>query len=157
MSFKSVFKELLIFIALAAIVIFVLMILLYDFVPTEVPAQTIEYTADSTVKATLEEVSTYGGNSEAENTTSLLKSYTVDSSDLKFYETKKSYDSGKANPFIDLEEEVYDPQLENTISGTISGNPTKKPSSGSTSTSSSSGGSTSTSSTPGTFFEGSTK
>lgn len=150
MSAKSIIKEGFIFVLLTLIVVFLLMILLYDFVPTETKAEGIVYTADSVVKATLEEVSSYGGNSEDENATSLLKSYTVDAADLKIYETTQSYDSGKANPFVDLEKEVY----ENTV--TTTGTTTTNTVSGTTSTSTS--GSTSASgSTTGTFFEGSTK
>lgn len=109
---KSMFKEGFIFILLAAIVIFFIMIVLYDFIPAETTIDVVQYVADSTVKATLEEVTV--SSSDADNTESLLKSYEVDSSDLKRYKNTKSYDSGKENPFAELEPKLY----ENVVSDT---------------------------------------
>lgn len=97
----SVIKEGFIFILLAAVVVFLFMIVLYDFVPEETAVKVVEYTEGSEVKATLEEIDTYtGGQEEA---ASLLKSYDVDGSDLKRYKITNSYENGKTNPFSDVE------------------------------------------------------
>lgn len=151
MSVKSVFKELTIFILLTAIVIMVLIVVFTEFIPTEEEPTTITYVPESHVKATLEEVTTTTGG-ETENTTSLLKSYEVNKSDLKVYQSSKSYDSGKVNPFVELEKDEFENEVEPTLGSAGSGNTTKNTVAGSTSSSSSSG-----SSSTGTFFEGSTK
>lgn len=118
---KSFFKEGFIFVLLSALVIFFIMILLYDFMPAETSINVMQYVADSSVKATLEEVK--ASNAGADNTESLLKSYEIDSSDLKRYKNAKSYDSGKENPFQELAPELY----ENVVSGStgtgLSGTP----------------------------------
>ena len=90
MRITTILKEGFIFVLLTIVVIFLLMILLSDFVPTQESAQSVQYTAESNVKATLEEVDAMVG--EDEDIDSLLKSYTVDESDLKIYETAKSKD-----------------------------------------------------------------
>ena len=151
MSVKSVLKELMIFILLTAIVIMVLIVVFTEFVPTEEELTTITYVPESHVKATLEEVTTVSGG-EADNTTSLLKSYEVNKSDLKVYQSAKSYDSGKVNPFVELEKDKFENEVEQTVGSAGTGNTTKNTVAGSTSSSSSSG-----SSSTGTFFEGSTK
>lgn len=151
MSVKSVLKELMIFILLTAIVIMVLIVVFTEFVPTEEELTTITYVPESHVKATLEEVTTVSGG-EADNTTSLLKSYEVNKSDLKVYQSAKSYDSGKVNPFVELEKDKFENEVEQTLGSAGTGNTTKNTVAGSTSSSSSSG-----SSSTGTFFEGSTK
>lgn len=138
MRIMTILKEGIIFVLLTIVVIFLLMILLSDFVPTEESAQSVQYVAESNVKATLEEVDAVVG--EDEDIDSLLKSYTVDESDLKIYETAKSYESGKSNPFSDFPATEY----ENTVTTPTIG--------GGTSSSSGKGGSS-----QGTFFEGSTK
>lgn len=97
----SVIKEGFIFILLAAVVVFLFMIVLYDFVPEETAVKVVEYTEGSEVKATLEEIDTYTGGQE--ETASLLKSYDVDGSDLKRYKITNSYENGKTNPFSDVE------------------------------------------------------
>lgn len=138
MRFFSVLKEILIFVLLTIVVIFLLIILLSDFAPSGESVPTVQYTAESNVKATLEEVDAMVG--EDEDIDSLLKSYTVDKSDLKIYETAKSYESGKSNPFSEVPATEY----ENTVTTPTIG--------GGKGTSSGKGGST-----HGTFFEGSTK
>ena len=75
-----------IFVLLTVVVIFLLMLLLSDFRPTDEQAPVVTYSVDGNVKATLEEVDTATGG-DSEDIESLLKSYTVDASDLKIYET----------------------------------------------------------------------
>lgn len=147
MSVKSVLKELMIFILLTAIVIMVLIVVFTEFIPSEEEPATITYVPESHVKATLEEVTTASGG-ETENTTSLLKSYEVNKSDLKVYQTSKSYDSGKVNPFVELEKDKYENEVEPTLGSSGGTN---------TTTNSVAGSSSSSSSSTGTFFEGSTK
>ena len=157
MDSVNIVKEIFVFILLAATVVFLLVILLYDFMPEETLAQSPEYTRDGTVAATIEELT---NNNSENDTSSLLKSYTVDSSDLKSYEIK-SYDKGKAYPFVDLETEQY--IIENTTatqgnatvisSGTSTTPATTTGAAQSTGTSTTAATVTNTTSSTGTFFE----
>ena len=49
MRITTIFKEGIIFVLLTIVVIFLLMILLSDFVPTQESAQSVQYTAESNV------------------------------------------------------------------------------------------------------------
>jgi hypothetical protein len=138
MGLGSILKEGFIFVLLTVVVIFLLMLLLSDFRPTDEQAPVVTYSVDGNVKATLEEVDTATGG-DSEDIESLLKSYTVDASDLKIYETAKSYESGKSNPF----DEIPPSQYENTVTEVGTG--------------ATGGTSTGKGSTPGKFFGGSTK
>ena len=138
MGLGSILKEGIIFVLLTVIVIFLLILLLSDFRPTEEQVPVVTYSVEANVKATLEEVDSSTGN-DSEDIESLLKSYTVDESDLKIYETAKVYERGKSNPFEDLPPSQYENTVIDVGTGTTGGT---------------SGGNSSSS---GKFFKGSTK
>lgn len=151
---KKILKEMFIIALLVIVIVIVLIGLLYDYIPTEQSVETlpepIEYMADSTVTAALQEIeeneSTYNlqdTTSTNTNTTSLLKSYTIDKSDLKNYEARNAFESGKVDPFSDYQEPVS-----NTVTNT-----TNTTGGGTTVTNTTTTPTNTTNANTGTFFE----
>ena len=93
-----------IIILLVIIAIMILLILaLYEYAPANKNISTVKtYERTADVSKTLQEIGATDlsvGSSE-----SIIKSYSISSSDLKNYEKTASYDKGRANPFADIEE-----------------------------------------------------
>lgn len=96
-----IFKEIFILLLLGLIILFTLSMLFYDFFhSTQELPEIKEYIADSNVKSTIQEIELNLENVE-NGGDSLLKSYEIVSADLKKYVSKKSYQQGKANPFVE--------------------------------------------------------
>lgn len=139
-------KEVFIFALLFMVIMFTLGILLYDYIPTSksIP-EPIEYTADSSVTATLQEIAEVKNAGSSSNINTAVEpewSYSVTSSDLATYASKKSYTSGKTDPFAEYIEETTENEETSTDNTTTTTN---------TTTSSTN----SSSSTTGTYFESS--
>lgn len=122
---KSVVKEIFILALLTMVIIFILGILFYDYIPTNRSVPTaIEYVADSKIKEALKSVKYESSTGSSDNTSeksSLLKSYSIDASDLKNYASQKDYESGKTDPFSDYKEPVTEESNEtSTITNTNS-------------------------------------
>ena len=141
-------KELFIIALLFVVIMFIIGILVYDFIPTnKVVPQAIEYTADSTVTATLQEITadlasqstTTDSSSNYDETESLLKSYSIGKSDLSNYKSKNAFESGKPDPFSEYTEPDANTAA-NTVANTTGNNATTNTSKGNSNTS-------------GTFFE----
>lgn len=116
---KSLIKELFIIILLLIIVAFVIMLLFYDYLPSnKVIPEAVEYVPDSKIAATLQEIKSTteleGADSSKEETT-LLKSYSIGKYDLKNYESKNAFESGKANPFAEYAEDANAVTDSNTV------------------------------------------
>ena len=98
---KSIIKELVIIILLIVVIVLTLKMVIYDFIPNKnsIPSS-IQYTPDSIVKKVLDEIDDEKEDSSYyENKKSILKSYTIEESDLKDYVLKKEYKNGKFDPF----------------------------------------------------------
>ena len=95
---KSVIKEIAITLLIFVIVVLALFIVVYDYIPTADTEITIsKYEPSDDVKEALEEIA-------SSETTNVILTYEVTDSDLDIYETTKSYDKGKANPFASFGE-----------------------------------------------------
>lgn len=118
---KSLVKELFIGVMLLMIVVFTLGIIFYDSMPNNKLAPTsITYTADATVTSTIQQISEEKSNSSNNSSSSsdsnssgidfgsVIASYSIGSTDLSIYESRKNYESGKSDPFEDYVEETTD-------------------------------------------------
>ena len=118
---KSLVKELFIGVMLLMIVIFTLGIIFYDSMPNNKLAPTsITYTADATVTSTIQQIAEEKSNSSNNSSPSsdsnssgidfgsVIASYSIGSTDLSIYESRKNYESGKSDPFEDYVEETTD-------------------------------------------------
>ncbi len=118
---KSLVKELFIGVMLLMIVVFTLGIIFYDSMPNNKLAPTsITYTADATVTSTIQQIAEEKSNSSNNSSSSsdsnssgidfgsVIASYSIGSTDLSIYESRKNYESGKSDPFEDYVEETTD-------------------------------------------------
>ena len=113
---KALVKELFIGVLLLMVVIFTLGILFYDSMPNNKSASTsITYTADATVTTTIQEITEEKANSSSSSSSSdasgldigsVLASYSIGSTDLSEFASRKTYESGKVDPFADYQEET---------------------------------------------------
>lgn len=148
---KSLSKELFIMALLLMIVVFIVGIIFYEYMPNNktVP-EPITYQADSSTTSVIQEIAattTSTGNSTATETQSVIKSYSIGTKELTSAAAKNSYTSGKTDPFAAYNE---------VTTNTTDGNPTGTTDNTTTTTTNAqpsnnnSGGSTT-----GTFFESS--
>lgn len=114
---KSLVKELFIGVLLLMVVIFTLGILFYDSMPNNKATPTsITYTADTAVTTTIQQISEEKANSTSNSSSSsdssglnigsVIASYSIGSTDLSTYAQRKTYESGKVDPFEDYKEET---------------------------------------------------
>ena len=104
---KSIFKEIIIMLALLATILIILAVLFYDFIPTnKVIPNKVAYIPPENIKAELEEAT-------AEDTLLNIqaKSYTIEGTDLSVYKRNNTYNPNKENPFATV-----------SASGTTTGN-----------------------------------
>lgn len=109
MKFKEVFRIIL----LAIAILILLVIALYEYVPSSITlTEVTPYKQLGETANIIKQVSdTTSGEEEANE--SIIKSYTVTEQDLKRYEGTYKYNSGRGNPFQNL---VYNPVV---TSGTV--------------------------------------
>ena len=158
---KALVKELFIGVLLLMVVIFTLGILFYDSMPNNKSASTsITYTADATVTTTIQEITEEKANSSSSSSSSdasgldigsILASYSIGSTDLSEYASRKTYESGKVDPFADYQEET---PSEGDGSGDQNNNSQNNNNNGSSSNNNS--GSSSNDSSTGKLFENKT-
>ena len=113
---KALVKEIFIGVLLLMVVVFTLGILFYDSMPNNKATSTsITYTADSKVTTTIQQIAEEKANSEATDDSSnssgldigsVLASYSIGSTDLSEFASRKTYESGKVDPFADYQEET---------------------------------------------------
>lgn len=114
---KSLVKELFIGVLLLMVVVFTLGILFYDSMPNNKATPTsITYTADTAVTTTIQQISEEKANSASNSSSSsnssgldigsVIASYSIGSTDLSTYAQRKTYESGKVDPFEDYKEET---------------------------------------------------
>ncbi len=110
---KNVIKEIFIGLLLLLIVILSLGVLFYESIPnTEENIESVSYAPDTSVTKTLQSISEEKEKSEEDKTpgesTSFganLVSYRIGINDLERYEERKTYESGKLDPFEDYVED----------------------------------------------------
>ncbi len=114
---KSLVKELFIGVLLLMVVVFTLGILFYDSMPNNKATPTsITYTADTAVTTTIQQIAEEKSNSTTNSSSSsdssgldigsVIASYSIGSTDLSTYAQRKTYESGKVDPFEDYKEET---------------------------------------------------
>ena len=133
---KAVFKEIIIILLLIFAIILLLGILFYDYMPTSkiVPSKVEEYALSPEIQ---EDLGKELNNVDSEE---IIKTYTLDATDLELYERTKEYNKGKVNPFT-----AYSSTPTGTASGSTGGN-------GNSGGSGSSGSGSSSGSSSGTFL-----
>ena len=118
---KNVIKEIFVGLLLLLIVILSLGVLVYESIPnTEENISSVSYSPDTSVTKTLQTISEEKEKSEEEKTSgestsfgANLVSYRIGINDLERYEERKTYESGKLNPFEDYVEEPTGEGVEN--------------------------------------------
>ena len=97
---KTIIKESGIVILLLIALALILGIIFYDYIPNNkiVPIKVEEYPLSEEIKSELAETI-----SEEQD---IVKTFYIDSSDLKVYESTKDYNKGKADPFADYTKET---------------------------------------------------
>lgn len=115
---KTIFKEIVIFLLLLLVIILILGILFYDYVPTSktVPVSLKSYELSDETKSELEETMV------AQGSQNIVKTYSIDQSDLSVYKSSKNYDNGKVNPFEDYTTESSNSQSNNIQNNNIQSN-----------------------------------
>lgn len=124
---KTIIKELIITLLLCLVIILLLGVLLYDYVPMAktIPNE-VSYTTPTNVKEDLAEE-----NVEKE----IIKSYEINSDDLNNFKRVKNYKPGKANPFSSYELTDEDTTGNNETGGNGGSSGTTNNNSGSSTTS----------------------
>ena len=165
---KSLVKELFIGVLLLMVVVFTLGILFYDSMPNNKATPTsITYTADTAVTTTIQQISEEKANSTSNSSSSsnssgldigsVIASYSIGSTDLSTYAQRKTYESGKVDPFEDYKEETNTDGNttgdNNNSTGNNSSNSNCNSSSNSNNGNSNSNGSSKNDSSTGKLFE----
>ena len=160
---KALVKEIFIGVLLLMVVVFTLGILFYDSMPNNKATSTsITYTADSKVTTTIQQIAEEKANSEATDDSSnssgldigsVLASYSIGSTDLSEYASRKTYESGKVDPFADYQEET---PSEGDGSGDQNSNSQDNNNNNNGSSSNNNSGSSSNDSSTGKLFENKT-
>jgi len=140
---KSIAKELFIMALLVMIVVFMVGIIFYDYMPNNktVP-EPVTYQADASTTAVLQEIAatTLGddgsGSSESQ---SIIKSYSIGPKELSTAASKQAYTSGKTDPFAEYVESTTNTTTDgntvtNTTQATTTNNGASKPNTNSTGT-----------------------
>lgn len=102
---KSLSKEIFIIALLLMIVVFMIGMIFYEYMPNNktIP-EPITYVADSTTTSVLQEISTSSDTTATNSETqSVIKSYSIGTKELSTAASKQSYTSGKTNPFAKYE------------------------------------------------------
>lgn len=104
---KNIIKEIIIFLLLTLAIILVLGVVLYQYVPTnKIIPETVSYTTPEKVKAELQ-------TDENVDTSEVVVTYQIDSTDLSNYKRINEYVSGRKNPFASTGTQVL--QVEQQI------------------------------------------
>lgn len=99
---KNIIKEIIIILLLCLAIILVLGVLLYEYVPSnQIIPEKVSYMTPEEVKEEL-------NKSEEVDTTQVILTYQVDSTDLNNYKRINNYVPGKKNPFSSYEKDSND-------------------------------------------------
>ena len=141
---KSMGKNIILMLALGAVIIMMLGIFLYDYMPTGITvSEANQYQTEPKTTQVLSDVSDINertnsnSDSSSAQPTVILQTYNVGKSDLAIYRASGAYVPGRSNPFAEI----------NTGTSTQTGTTSSSSSSSSASTSSTSSGNTTTTTT----------
>lgn len=109
---KNFFKNAFLIIALSLVILMIIGIFLYDYIPTDNTfSEANTYVTDAKTLKILAEITNDGNlNDDGENDKMILKEYTVTEADLAMYAAKKDYQKGKTDPFASSETPVKNEQ-----------------------------------------------
>ena len=116
---KSIAKEIIIGLLLCLAIILILAVMMYSFIPNnKVIPEPVKYSAPEEVKKVLEEATT--------DSSQVILTYEVNSSDLSLAQRTNDYNPGKVNPFSSYQVQQATPSENGstTPSGTSSGSST---------------------------------
>ncbi len=147
---KSIAKEIIIGLLLCLAILLVLAVMMYSFIPNnKVIPEPIKYSAPEEVKKVLEEAAT--------DSSQVILTYEVNSSDLSLAQRTNDYNPGKVNPFSSYQVQQATPAESgntttgsNTSGSSTAGSSTSGKTSGSTTSNSTS---TNTNTSGGTYFK----
>lgn len=110
----SISKEFFIIALLVMIVIFMIGMVFYKYMPNNktIP-DPVTYTADVYTTEVLQEISAsndYSYSNENKEVDDIIKSYSIGATELSTAASKKTYVSGKTNPFAEYKEESTNPE-----------------------------------------------
>lgn len=141
---KTIVKEIIIGLLLCLAILLVLAVLMYSYIPNnKVIPEPISYTAPESVKKTLEEAEL--------DSSQVVLTYEVNSSDLSTAQRTNEYNPGKVNPFSSYKIETTEDGTTSTTGGT-----TNNASSGTTTGTGTTSGTTSNSTSANTSTGGGT-
>lgn len=126
---NKILKEILIIALLCVVVLFCLGILFYDTMAVDDKnIESVSYTTSQNVNDVLTEIQSNSGvDIKNQDSSSLLKSYSIGKEELEIYASDKSYESGKKDPFAEYSETIDQVVTTTTRGGTTSpsqaGNP----------------------------------
>lgn len=143
---KSIAKEIIIGLLLCLAILLVLAVLMYSYIPNnKVVPEPVSYTVPEEAKKVLEET--------AMDTSQVILTYEVNSSDLSTAQRTNDYNPGKVNPFSSYQvQDSTTTESGNTVSGgTTSGNSTTSTKTSGNSTTGES--TTNSTSSGGTYFK----
>ena len=110
---KNIIKEIIIILLLTLAIILILGVLLYKYVPSnKIIPETISYTTPENVKTEIQ-------TDESIDTSEVVVTYQIDSTDLSNYKKIQEYVPGKKNPFATTTQETTG---QNSSSENTSGN-----------------------------------
>ena len=108
------FKEVVIGVLLTIVIIILLIIALYEYTPNKNPISTVEtYKRTSQTATTLEEIST--SDIATQTNQSIIKSYSITSTDLAIYANNGSYDKKGGDPFAEVEKDETSSSANNSV------------------------------------------
>lgn len=116
---KSIAKEIIIGLLLCLAILLILAVMMYSFIPNnKVIPEPVKYSAPEEVKKVLEEATT--------DSSQVILTYEVNSSDLSLAQRTNDYNPGKVNPFSSYQVQQATPSENGntTPSGTSSGSST---------------------------------
>lgn len=122
----KIIKEITIGILLAIVIIILLIIALYEYMPAQKTVSSVEtYQRTGQTSNVLQEIAT--SSLAGKNNESIIKSYSISSSDLSIYGKTGSYDKGRGDPFADVNELESNTTGGNSVNTTNSTNTTTTP------------------------------
>lgn len=147
---KSIAKEIIIGLLLCLAILLVLAVMMYSFIPNnKVIPEPIKYSAPEEAKKVLDEAAT--------DSSQVILTYEVNSSDLSLAQRTNDYNPGKVNPFSSYQVQQATPAESgntttgsNTSGSSTAGSSTSGKTSGSTTSNSTS---TNTNTSGGTYFK----
>ena len=128
---KSISKELFIMALLLMVVVFMIGMVFYQYMPNNktVP-EPITYSADSSTTSVLQEISasdSYSTDSNDSSVQDVIKSYSIGTTELTTAAAKQTYVSGKTDPFAEAVVSDANTENSNTVDNGTQGNTTSAP------------------------------